>query len=77
MKERSPKYIFFKLHNPAAHKYNSTLEYRRDLVKRQITLCQDNINTILKHKKIREKLETFLTPEQLRKLDNKLSVIIN
>ena len=27
----------------AAHKYNSTLEYRRDLVKRQITLCKNNI----------------------------------
>ena len=35
-----PKYTYFKLHDPAAHKYNSTLEYRRDLVKRQITLCK-------------------------------------
>ena len=37
--EMLPKYTYFKLHDPAAHKYNSTLEYRRDLVKRQITLC--------------------------------------
>ena len=29
-------YTYFKLHDLAAHKY---LEYRRDLVKRQITLC--------------------------------------
>ena len=36
--EMRPKYTYFKLHDPAAHKYNSTLEYRRDLVKRQITL---------------------------------------
>ena len=35
------KYTYFKLHDPAAHKYNSTLEYRRDLVKRQITLCKN------------------------------------
>ena len=38
-------YTYFKLHDPAAHKYNSTLEYRRYLVKRQITLCKNNINT--------------------------------
>ena len=31
-----PKYTYFKLHDPAADKYNCTLEYRRDLVKRQI-----------------------------------------
>ena len=35
--EMLPKYTYFKLHDPAAHKYNSTLEYRRDLVKRQIS----------------------------------------
>ena len=44
--EMLPKYTYFKLHDPAAHKYNSTLEYRRDLVKRQITLCKNNINTV-------------------------------
>ena len=37
--EMLPKYTYFKFHDPAAHKYNYTLEYRRDLVKRQITLC--------------------------------------
>ena len=42
--EMLPKYTYFKLHDPAAHKYNSTLEYRRDLVKRQITLCKNNIH---------------------------------
>ena len=42
-----PKYTYFKLHDPAAHKYNSTLEYGRDLVKRQITLCKNNIKTLL------------------------------
>ena len=36
--EMLPKYTYFKLHDPAAHKYNSTLEYRHDLMKRQITL---------------------------------------
>ena len=40
------KYTYFKLHNPVAHKYNSTLEYRRDLVKRQIKLCKNYINTL-------------------------------
>ena len=40
-----PNYTYFKLHDPAAHKYNSTLEYRRDLLKRQITLYKNNINT--------------------------------
>ena len=34
--EMLPKYTYFKLHDPAANKYNSTLEYRRDLVKRKI-----------------------------------------
>ena len=43
--EMLPKYTCFKLHDPAAHKYNSTLECRHDLVKRQITLCKNNINT--------------------------------
>ena len=44
--EMLPKYTYFKLHDPAAHKYNSTLEYRRDLVKRQITLCKNNIHSL-------------------------------
>ena len=43
--ETLPKYAYVKLHDPAAHKYNSTLEYRHDLVKRQITLYKDSINT--------------------------------
>ena len=33
--EMLPKYTYFKLHDPAAHKYNSTLEYRRDLGERE------------------------------------------
>ena len=41
--EMLPKYTYFKLRDPAAHKYNSTLVYRRDLVKKQITLCKNNI----------------------------------
>ena len=44
--EMLPEYTYFKLHDPAAHKYNSTLEYRHDLVKRQVTLCKNNINTL-------------------------------
>ena len=44
--EMLPKYTYFKLHDPAAHKYNSTLEYRRDLGKRQITLCKNNIHSL-------------------------------
>ena len=43
-KEILPKYTYFKLYDPTAHKYNSTLQYRRDLEKRQITLCKNNIN---------------------------------
>ena len=42
-----PKYTYSKLHEPAPHKYNITLEYRRDLVKRQITLCKNNINNVV------------------------------
>ena len=38
IEEMLGKYIYFKLHDPIAQKYNSTLEYRRDLVNRQITL---------------------------------------
>ena len=41
--EMLPKYTYFKLYDPAAHKYNSNLEYRCDLVKRQITLCKDGV----------------------------------
>ena len=41
-----PKYTYFKLHDPAAHKYNSTFEKIRDLVMRQITPCKDNINAL-------------------------------
>ena len=48
--EMLPKYTYFKLDDPAVHKYNNTLEYRRDLVKRQITLCKNNINTIFNGK---------------------------
>ena len=44
--EMLPKYTYFKLHNPASHKYKYTLEYRRDLVKRQITPCKNSINTL-------------------------------
>ena len=70
-----PKYTYFKLHDPAAYKYNSTLEYRRDLVKKQITLCKNNINTVnLESQKIRDKLESSITPAQLHELDNRLSV---
>ena len=76
--EMLPKYTYFKLHDPAAHKYNSTLEYRRDLVKRQITLCNNNIHSLnLESQKIRDKLESSITPAQLHELDNRLSVIIN
>ena len=45
--EMLPRYTYFKLHDSAAHKYNSTLEYRRDLVKRQITLCKNNIDVVI------------------------------
>ena len=56
-----PKYTYFKLLDPAAHKYSNTLEYRRDLVKRQITLCKNNINTLnLESQKIRKKLESSI-----------------
>ena len=73
-----PKYTYFKLHDPAAYKYNSTLEYRRDLVKRQITLYKNNIHSLnLESQKIRDKLESSITPAQLHELDNRLSVIIN
>ena len=41
-----PIYTYFKQHDPAAHKYNSPLEYRRDNMKRQITIYKDNINTL-------------------------------
>ena len=76
--EMLPKYTYFKLHDPAAHKYNITLEYRPDLEKRQISLCKNNMNTLnLESQKIREKLESSITPEQLHELDNKLSVIID
>ena len=76
--EMLPRYTYFKLHDPAAHKYSSTLEYRRDLVKRQITLCKNNINTLnLESQNIRGRLESSITPAQLHELDNRLSVIIN
>ncbi len=76
--EMLPKYTYFKLHDPAAHKYTSTFDYRCDLVKRQITLSKDNINTLnLEAQKIRNKLESSITPAQLHELDNRLSVIIN
>ena len=44
--EMLSKYTYFEFHDPAPHRYNSTLEYRRDLVKRQITICKNNINTL-------------------------------
>ena len=57
--EMLPKYTYF--NDPAAHKYNSTFDYRCDLVKRQITLSKDNINTLnLESQKIRNKLEPLL-----------------
>ena len=45
--EMLPKYTNFKLHDPTAHKYNSSSEYRRDLMKRQITLCNMKTAPIL------------------------------
>ena len=53
--EMLPKYPYFKLHDPSAHEYNIALEYRRDLVKRQITFCKNNINTLnLESQKLRD-----------------------
>ena len=76
--EMLPNYSYFKLHDPEAHKYNSTFQYRRDVVKRQITLCKNTINTLnLESQKIRDKLESSNTPVQLHELDNRLSVIIH
>ena len=47
-------------------------------MKRQITLCKNNINTLnLELQKIRDKIESSITPAQLHELDNRLSVIIN
>ena len=69
---------FIALGRSSGQQHNSTFEYRRDLVKRQITLCKDNVNTLyLETQKIREKLKNSITPEQLHELDNRLSVIIN
>ena len=45
-KEMLPKCTYFKLHDPVAHKYNSTLEYTHDHVKRKIILGKNNINTL-------------------------------
>ena len=33
-----PKYPYFKFHDPASHKYNSALEFRRDLVKDKLII---------------------------------------
>ena len=44
--EMLPKYTYFKLRDPAAHKYNSTFKYKRDFVKRQITLSKNDISTL-------------------------------
>ena len=70
--EMQPKYKYFKLHDPTAHKYNRTLEYRRDPVKRQITLRKNNIYTLnlqsqkkKKKKKNRNKLESSIRSAQL------------
>ena len=40
------KYTFLKFHDPPVHKYNSILEYRRDLVKRQTPLCKNHNDTL-------------------------------
>ena len=41
------KYTYFKLHDPAVHIFNSTLEYRCDPVKGQIAFSKDDIKLIL------------------------------
>ena len=58
--EMLPKYTYFKLHDPAVHKYNSTLEYRRDLKKRQVTLCKNNINALLTSSNVHTKVPSLL-----------------
>ena len=40
------KYIYFKFNDPAAHQYDNYLEYRWDLVKKQISLCKNDIHTL-------------------------------
>ena len=61
--EMLTKFTYFKLHDPAADKYNSTLEYRRDLVKRQITLCKNNITPLnLESQKIQKKKNNLKAP---------------
>ena len=58
-----PKYTYIELYDLAAHQYHNALEYRRDLVKGQITLCKNNIHTLnLEAQKIRDKIINSITP---------------
>ena len=41
--EMPPKYTYLKLYDPTAYQYDITLEYRRGLMKRQITLCKEAV----------------------------------
>ena len=76
--EMLPKYIYFKLYDPASHQYNSTSEYRRDHVKRQITLSKKNIHTLnLETQKIHKRIRNSIIPEQLNELNQRFSVILN
>ena len=76
--EMLPKCTYFKLHDPAAYQYNSSLEYRCDRLKWEISLCKENNSTLnLEIQKICGKLESSITHQQLHKLDYRLSIIIN
>ena len=58
------KYTYSKLYNPAAHQYNNSLEYRCDLMKRQITLNKNNIHTLnLEIQKIHDRIRNSITLE--------------
>ena len=47
-------------------------------MKRQITHCKNNISTLnFESQKIKDKLESSITPAQFHELDNRLFVIIN
>ena len=73
-----PKYTIFRLHDPAAKYHNTTTEFRKELIVRQITSAQNDINSLNEEfEKIKEMLKNKLSPEDLDYVQHNLQRTIS
>lgn len=69
-----PKYIYFKPHHPAAHTGPNTKRSQINLIARQITSAQDDINNLnTELRKLKQLFANNITETQYDEIQQKLS----